>query len=267
MNVIITGASGGLGRALSAECARRGYNLFLTDINEAGLQSLRSGLERQYGILVAARACDLTNDDSVSALLDFTVTCGFRFDMLINVAGVDFEGGFLERERKKVLDIVSLNIAATLRMTHGVLSRRGSQKRFYLIFVSSLASMYPMPLKATYAASKRFLLDFAMALRQELRPQNVKVLALCPAGLPTTEESLRGIEAQGIWGSATTNRVESVARNTVENALRGRSLYIPGFINYALYLCGKLVPRSAIAAILYKRWSKAQSKWLTARKV
>ncbi|NCB52973.1 MAG: SDR family NAD(P)-dependent oxidoreductase [Clostridia bacterium] len=265
MTVMITGASGGLGRALSAECARRGYNLFLTDINGAGLQSLRSGLERQYGVLVAAKACDLTCDGSVSALLDFTDGCGFQFDMLLNVAGVDFEGGFLERERKNVLDIVSLNIGATLRITHGVLSRRHSDRAFYLVFVSSLASMYPMPLKATYAASKRFLLDFSIALRQELRERNVKVLALCPAGLATTAEAIHGIEAQGIWGSATTNRLESVAIGTVNKALEGRSLYIPGVLNRGLYFFGKLFPRSAIAAILYNRWSKAQSKWLRAK--
>ncbi|MGE4485876.1 MAG: SDR family NAD(P)-dependent oxidoreductase [Oscillospiraceae bacterium] len=262
MNVLITGASGGLGRALSAECAKRGYNLFLTDINEAGLQALRSGLERQYGVLIAAKACDLTSDESVNGLLDFADKCGFRFDMLFNVAGVDFEGGFLERERKNVLDIVSLNIGATLRITHGVLSRRIPGRPFYLIFVSSLASMYPMPLKATYAASKRFLLDFSVALRQELKPQNVKVLALCPAGLATTPESIHGIAAQGIWGNATTNKLESVARGTVNKALSGRSLYIPGTVNRSLYLFGKLVPRSVIAAILHNRWRKAQCKWL-----
>ena len=50
MNVLITGASGGLGRAIAAECASRGYNLFLTDINEEGLKLLRSGLERQYSV-------------------------------------------------------------------------------------------------------------------------------------------------------------------------------------------------------------------------
>ena len=266
MNVFITGASGGLGRAIAAECASRGYRLFLTDINEEGLKRLQSGLERQYGTCVAVKACDLTRDESVDEMLSVIDASGIRFDMLFNIAGVDFEGGFMTRERDSVVKIVSLNVEATLRITHAILSRRSEGRQFSLVFVSSLASMYPMPLKATYAASKRFLTDFAEALRQELKPQNVKVLTLCPGGLPTTEEAISGITAQGFWGSATTNRLEEVAHKTVEKALKGGRQYIPGALNNVLSLFGKIVPRTVIAAIIYKRWSGAQEKWLCAEK-
>ena len=262
MNVLITGASGGLGRALAAECAGRGYNLFLTDINEEGLKLLRSGLERQYGVCVTAKACDLTKQESVDEMLSLMDKSGLRFDMLLNIAGIDYEGSFLERERESVVKIVSLNVEATLRITHAILSRRRQGRPFSLVFVSSLASLYPMPLKATYAASKRFLTDFAMALRQELKNQNVKVLTLCPGGLPTTEEAIQGIAAQGFWGDVTTNRLESVAYYTIEKALKGKSLYIPGAVNRMLSLCGKLVPRTLVASIIYSRWTKAQKKWL-----
>ncbi|HCJ95251.1 MAG TPA: short-chain dehydrogenase, partial [Sphaerochaeta sp.] len=155
MNVLITGASGGLGRALTIECARRGYHLFLTDINKTGLESLRNGVERQFPVVVATMACDLTDDTDVDRLLAHLDTYGIQFDMLLNVAGLDFDGGFLEQSRKNVLTIVSLNICATLRITHAILSRRAIGKSFSLVFVSSLASQYPIPLKATYAASKR----------------------------------------------------------------------------------------------------------------
>jgi len=262
MNVMITGASGGLGRALAAECAGRGYNLFLTDINEEGLLSLQNGLERQYGVCVTTRKCDLTNDKSVDEMLSVIDQNGISFDMLLNIAGMDFEGGFLERERENVVKIVSLNVEATLRITHAILKRRRAGRAFSLVFVSSLASLYPMPLKATYAASKRFLSDFALALGQELKSQNVKVLTLCPGGLATTPEAISGIAAQGFWGEVTTNKLEAVAFNTIERVHRGKSLYIPGAVNRTLSLFGKLLPRSFIAAIIYKRWISAQSKWL-----
>jgi len=97
MNVMITGASGGLGRALAAECARRGYKLFLTDINETGLLLLKSGLERQFGACVTTAACDITSDESVDALFRRADENGIRFVMLFNVAGVDYEGGFLDQ--------------------------------------------------------------------------------------------------------------------------------------------------------------------------
>lgn len=262
MNVFITGASGGLGRTIAAECAGRGYRLFLTDLNEMGLFSLRRGLERQYGTCVVTKACDLTDSEDVDDLLRVIDDSGIRFDMLMNIAGIDYEGRFLERERESVAKIVELNVEATLRITHAILSRRNENKPFSLVFVSSLAAMYPMPLKATYAASKRFLVDFAEALRQELKSSNVKVLTLCPGGLPTTQEAISGIAAQGFWGSATTNRLEAVAYKTIEKALKGKGLYIPGALNRTLSFLGKFVPRTVVAEIIYRRWHSAQKKWL-----
>ncbi len=261
MNVFITGASGGLGRALANECGKRGDHLFLVDIYAEGLKSIQRGLERQFGITVTTAACDLTSDESVDALLETIDTYGIRFDMLLNIAGVDYEGGFLERQRRDIVRIIALNNEATLRITHAILSRRREGNPFYLLFTSSLASMYPMPLKATYAASKRFLLDFSVALREELKDQGVQVLALCPGGLATTKEAMSGIAAQGFWGGATTNPLELVAAKTVSRLQHRGGIYIPGAVNRALNFCGKFLPRRWVAAAIYQRWNKAQQQW------
>ena len=61
MHVLITGAAGGLGRALAVECARRGYRLFLTDRNAQALCHIQDGLCRQFGVQVTAVPCDLTD--------------------------------------------------------------------------------------------------------------------------------------------------------------------------------------------------------------
>jgi short-subunit dehydrogenase len=262
MNVLITGAAGGLGRALAVECADRGYNLFLTDVNGAGLEAIRQGILRQYGVSATVRQCDLTDDADVKAMLGDAESAGIRFDMLLNVAGIDYEGGFAERGYDKISAIIRLNIEATLRITHGVLERRNTDNRLIIVFVSSLASMYPIPLKATYAASKRFILDFSVALREEMRHKNCSVMALCPGGLPTTQDALDGIVSQGFWGYATTNRLEKVARNTIARALKGKKLYIPGAVNRVFSLLGRIPPRSLVAKLLYNRWVKAQRQWL-----
>lgn len=262
MNVMITGAAGGLGRALANECGRRGYNLFLTDINEEGLSCIKRGLERQFGVLVATAVCDLTSAESVDKMLDIMDKYDIRFDMLLNIAGLDFEGGFMERDREKLVKIVMLNNAATVRITHAILKRRRPGKPFTIVFASSLASMFPMPLKATYAASKRFLLDFATSLGQELKKEDVNVLTLCPGGMVTTQTTMYSIKAQGFWGNATTNPLESVSRNTIDRALAGKSIYVPGKLNRILTFIGKIIPRTWIAAIVYWRWNNAQSKWL-----
>ena len=262
MNVIITGAAGGLGRAFAIECAKRGYNMLLTDINADGLGAIRQGLLCQYDVKVLTYPCDITNDAAVNSMMEYAKQNGLCFDMLLNVAGIDFEGGFTKRDSRQILDIVKLNIEGTLRVTHEVLGARRRNSPFHIVFVSSLASLYPIPLKATYAASKRFLLDFSIALGYELKSENVSVLSLCPGGLPTTAEAMNGIIAQGFWGNATTNRLEAVAYNTITRALRGQRLYVPGLVNKTFSVFGKLIPAGLVAKLLYGRWSKAQKKWL-----
>lgn len=258
MNVLLTGAAGGLGRAFANECGRRGYNLFLTDINEDGLLCIKRGLERQFNVVVTTKACDLTNAESVDEMLAIIDKHEIRFDILLNVAGLDYEGGFAERERENIVKIVMLNNAATLRITHAILKRRRPRKPFTIVFVSSLASMFPMPLKATYAASKRFLLDLATSLRQELKSKGVNVLTLCPGGMVTTQETMCSIKTQGFWGNATTNPLEGVSRNTIDRALAGKSIYVPGILNRVLSFFGKIIPRSWVAAVVYWRWKKVQ---------
>lgn len=262
MIALITGAAGGLGRAMACECARRGYDLFLTDLNENQLESIRLGVSRRYGVSVSVRVCDLTDPGSVDSLFSHLDGMDIKPDMLLNIAGVDYEGSFAERDSKRINDIIQLNVAATLKVTHSLLERKREGKSLYIVNVSSLASIYPIPLKATYAASKRFLLDFSIALGQELKRDNVRVLALCPGGLATTKEALAGISSQGFWGSATTNRLESVAHKTISRVLKGGRVYIPGALNRALSIAGRFLPATWIAKLLYGRWSSAQSKWL-----
>lgn len=261
MNVLITGASGGLGRAFAVECAGRGYKLCLTDINEKGLIAIKEGLVKQFGADVLIKRCDITADAEVEGLADFIKENGFGINMLINVAGTDFEGGFCQKEFGRISEIIRLNIEGTLRVTHSMLGMKGSGK-MHIINVCSLAANQPMPLKATYAASKRFLLDFSLAINEELNDREVSVLALCPGGLATTKEAIDGIGAQGFYGAATTNALERMTTRTIEKAIKGKKIYIPGLLNAVLAFFGKLVPPPVIAHILYKRWKKAQSRWL-----
>ena len=262
MFVLITGAAGGLGRAFANECARRGYDLFLTDVNGAGLRSIESGISRRYPVRVVTQRCDLTDCRDVDALFDYAGRNDISFGMLLNIAGIDFEGGFRERSADALVRIVQINVEATMRVTHKVLDHRQEGAPFYLVFVSSLASFYPMPLKATYAASKSFLREFACALGQELRPLGIRVLTLCPGGMMTTDEAVSGITAQGFWGDITTNPLEKVTHRTISRVLKGRALYIPGLVNRTFRFLGALVPKRIIARLLYARWQETQKEWL-----
>jgi hypothetical protein len=256
--VLITGAAGGLGKAFAAECAARGWDLFLTDTVESSLAILAEGLLRLHNVDVQYSACNLTDPAARGSLWETIGGRNLQIHALINVAGVDFEGPFAERSLGELNTIIRLNIESVVAMTRTVLQYRDKTRTLRIINVSSLAGFYAMPVKAVYAASKRFLLDFSRALHRELRTDNITVTALCPAGMPSNPAVIGSIDAQGFMGRVTTKNVGFVASRTITHALAGRPVYIPGAINLVLRLLGGMVPPSIVTAFIGKRWIKAR---------
>jgi len=258
--VLISGATGGLGKAFAVECASRGWDLFLTDQSPERLEVLAGSLQNTYRVKVQYRACDLTDVSARANFFEHLRANGLRVWFLINVAGVDYEGPFYEQTCQQIRSIIRLNVEATLEMTHTMLEFRDPTTTFRIINVASLAAFYPMPEKATYAASKRFLLDFSLALREEVRSLGATVTALCPAGMPTTQESVEAIEAQGLMGQLTTLDIGEVAAGTLDSALRGRVVYIPGITNRVLQFLGGMFPTSLVVSLIGMRWKSARQK-------
>lgn len=258
--VFITGATGGLGKAFAVECAQRGWDLLLTDLSEQNLKSLADGLTNAYDVHVAYVQCDLTDPASRMNLINNIKNRGLRFWSLINVAGVDYEGYFEDRTVEQIRTILRLNIESTVEMTHAILDLRDPDRSFRLITVSSMAAYYPMPVKALYAASKRFLLDFSLALREEIRHLGGTVTVLCPSGMPTTDLTIKAIDAQGFLGYITTNDVGYVASHTIDHALKGSAVYVPGGINRFIRFMGSLFPPTFVSRIIGWRWASAYAK-------
>jgi short-subunit dehydrogenase len=256
--VFISGAAGGLGKAFAVECAQRGWDLFLSDLNPERLEILASAMSRTYGINVLTKECNLMDSESRQELFRVLTSGLYRFRGLINVAGLDFEGIFRDRSREDIRGIIRLNVEGTLEVTHSLMEVMDPMQPFWIITVSSLAAFFPIPVKATYAASKRFLLDFSLALRDEVKSQGATVTVLCPAGLPTTPSAIEGIEAQGLIGQLTTQNVGRVAKITVNKALQGKAIFIPGLLNQFMRWAGSLVPPALLSRMLGKRWRSAR---------
>jgi len=253
--LLISGATGGLGSAFAVECAQRGYDLVLTDVPKEAAQ-FTSSLASAFSVDVQYLSCDLTSPQERITLYKNLDEAGFSFWGLINVAGIDYEGAFLSRRKDEILQILRLNIEATVDLTHTILAKRASNKRFMLINVCSLAAFFPMPYKALYAASKRFLLDFTLSIAEEISSFG-SATALCPAGLPTNPDVMRAIFAQGFWGKMTSMDPNQVARLTINAALKGKKVVIPGFLNLWLQKLGSLLPRTMAVRMLGKRWKQS----------
>jgi short-subunit dehydrogenase len=255
--VLITGATGGLGSAFALECARRGYDVVLTDVRPAG-SALAGYLAEKYNIRAVYFPCDLSRAEDRGQLYQHLTAEGYRFWGLLNVAGTDYEGAFAERTRDQVLQILRVNVEATIDNTHSILKLRAPDRQFMLINVASLAAFQPMPYKAIYAATKRMLLDFTLAIGEEIQDFG-SATALCPAGMPTNPDVMRAIFAQGFWGRMTTVNPDEVANRTISAALRGRRIVIRGGINQLIRSLASFVPPEWTARFIGRRWSAAQS--------
>ncbi len=255
---LITGAAGGVGKAFANECAARGWDLLLTDLHAQPLVHLAEGMRRLHGVEAAGLPCDLTSAGARDAFWQEFEGRGLRVHFLVNAAGIEFEGPFEERSVEEVRTLLRLNIEAAVEMTLRALAQRDPDRSLHVINVSSLAGFYPMPVKALYSSSKRFLIEFSRALRHELRPRNARVMALCPSGMPTNPRTTRRLLAQGWIGQVSMLNVGAVAGRAVDEVMAGRAVYVPGVFNRFLRLLGALAPADLATAFIWKRWSAAR---------
>lgn len=257
---VITGAAGGLGKSLAIECASRGWPVFLTDMNEEKLETLAAGIRRQYPIRIYTYVADISDIKQRDLLWQEIDQCSEKLGMLLNVAGLDFEGPLKEIEETNLATIIRVNIEALVDHTRRAFARFQPGNKLRVLNVSSLASFQPMPVKATYAASKRFILDFSIAVGQELRKEGLTVTVLCPSGMPTTWENVENIASQGILGRISSNHTSFVARLAIHHALRGRRVVIPGLFNRSLRFISSLIPRNMLAVLILGRWTKTRQR-------
>lgn len=252
-SVLISGASGGLGRAFVWEFAAQGWDLLLTDQSDEALRLIAAGVSRAHGVDVAYRACDLTRDGDIRNLTEWIRDRRATVGALVNVAGFDIEGAFLERAADRLLALMRVNMEAVVLLTHAITASHLDWEPLRVINVASLAAFYPMPYKALYAASKRFVVSASIALDAELRDR-ATVTALCPAGMPTTQSAIAAIGDQGIIGRLTTMNASDVARLTYRAAMRGRAVVVPGLLNRVLLAVSGLVPATFLASLIGWRW-------------
>jgi uncharacterized protein len=254
---LVTGATGGLGKAIVLELARQGFHLVLTDLNPQPLDNLATAVSREFGIEIITLPCNLANESERDRLFRDLSTIDVTFVGLINVAGIDSEGEFTSRSIAKIRMMMNLNMASGAELIQNVVQYREPGMPFYVLNVASLAAFQPMPYKALYAASKRFLVQLTLGIREELKPYDIHVSVLCPAGMPTNPTTIECINVQGFVGRATTMNTSTVAMVALRQMRKGRAMIIPGWHNRFIGAVSSSLPATFIASLLQKKWSKA----------
>lgn len=252
---LLTGATGGLGKAFAVACAEKGYDLFLTGRSEEKLKTLQAELtELNPAINVLIFPADLTSESERNALLSFADNAGLSFDRLLNVAGVDTQKAFTAYTPEKVLFQLRVNVEATIALTHAVLARKA--ENLEILTVSSVSGASPMPYFALYSATKACLTNFFKSLRVELKGQGVKVSTLVQSGIYTRPDVVKDIKGQGLWGKMTAKKPEDVARYALKKLAKNKKTVTLGF--WTKFMIGflKILPEDLAMAFIAKRWKK-----------
>ncbi|CTQ33684.1 SDR family NAD(P)-dependent oxidoreductase [Jannaschia rubra] len=180
---LVTGASGGIGRAFAEYHAAKGGDLIIAARRADALEALRDELEARHGVSVTPVACDLGTPEGLATLI--VATEGRDIGILINNAGFGGRGEFLSRPLTDDLAMIDLNIGAVVTLCHAIAPSMVSRGGGRILNVGSSAGMMPGPLQATYFASKAFIDSFSQALDEELRGQGVTVTLLAPGYVET----------------------------------------------------------------------------------
>jgi NAD(P)-dependent dehydrogenase (short-subunit alcohol dehydrogenase family) len=197
--VLVTGAGSGIGRATALLAARRGADLAICDVNEAGLGEVATEAEGLGG-RVLARKVDVSDRAQMADFAAAVQEDAGVVDLLVNNAGVGLGAGFLETELEDWDWIVPINLMGVVHGCHFFIPpmvQRGQGG--HVANVSSVAGFYATPSLAAYNATKFAVLGLSHGLRAELHPHGIGVTAICPGiiNTPITESSrLRGAAAE-----------------------------------------------------------------------
>ena len=180
---LITGAGGGIGRAVAVSLARRGCELVLADVNEAGMA--QTAQEIGSGVRVSRHRLDVADPQAVAALPEQVLAEHAGLDLLVNNAGVAVGGGFEQVAEADFEWLFSINFWGVVRMTRAFLPLLKRSPDARLVNLSSIFGIVAVPGQTAYVASKFAVRGFSESLRHELKSTSVGVTVIHPGGVAT----------------------------------------------------------------------------------
>ncbi len=178
---LIAGASRGIGRAIALELAQQGVKrLLLVARDPNRLAEVAAEIEAM-GVQAVPLPLDLAQPVEVNIAIAQAWRNHGPIHLLVNCAGVAHQTPFLKSRLPNVQQEISINLIGMYTITRLIARRMAAQRDGIIVNVSSLMGKVAAPTMATYSATKFAILGFTQALRGELAPYNVRVVALLPS--------------------------------------------------------------------------------------
>ena len=183
-NILISGASGGIGSEIARTFAAQGYRLFLIyNKNFDAIDKLSNELSQICEVVIFK--CDLKNEQEVKTMVDKIISTYKRIDVLINSAGVSLIKQIQDITMDDYDFILDNNLKSAVNLTKYVVPHMVSEKRGKIVNISSMWGKVGASMEAIYSASKGAINSLTLSLAKELGPSNICVNAICPGLIDT----------------------------------------------------------------------------------
>ena len=187
MNVIITGGSKGIGKAVAAGFAAAGANLFLCARDEFELYKTVASLqEANTGSTIHALAADVSTNEGVKKFGHWVLERVDTVAVLVNNAGSFIPGNIHNEDEGLLQQMMNTNLFSAYHLTRLLLPLMISARQGHIFNMCSIASLQAYPNGGSYSISKFALAGFSKNLREELKPHNIKVTAVYPGAVMTS---------------------------------------------------------------------------------
>lgn len=188
--VLITGATGGIGRALCREFASKGYNVAVHCFSdETAGNTFAKSLADEYGVTAKAFRADLSKKEQVVLLARQVSEFFGGTDILINNAGVAYQELFQCADDEKIRNLFEINLMSAMALTKEILPNMIREKWGRVINISSMWGVAGASCEVHYSASKAALIGFTKALAKETGPSGITVNCIAPGFIDTKMNS------------------------------------------------------------------------------
>ncbi len=242
---LVTGAAGGIGRAIALRLAQEGARLYLLDIDEPRLAAVADEA-RAFGVEVETRRCDVGQPAQITAVVQHLLATWGGVDILINNAGLTYYGRTLNMTAQNWDRLLAINLHAPIQLTRELMPSMLKTRDAHVLNVASILGLVGLARVAAYSTTKFGLVGFSESLRHEYGRAGLGVTALCP-GLVDTNlfssaprgKDVKQSKAPPKWILITP---EQVANRAIRAIYRNHGVVVMQPMSRALYFVKRFTP-------------------------
>lgn len=257
-NVLITGASSGIGYELAKLFAMSGFNLIVVGRSAEELNQMAADFGQKYHSKVTVFQKDLFEPMAAEELYNEIQQKGFEINILVNDAGQGVYGKFADTNLQEELDIIQLNIGSMVVLTKLVVKEMVARGEGRILQLGSVVSKVSSPLMAVYAGTKAFVYNFSMSIINELKDTDVTMTILMPGATDTDFFHKAGATNTRIVQEGHLSDPAQVAKDGFEALMNGESRIVSGLRNKIQSVVANIIPDEALASQVRKMNEEAE---------